>query len=143
MGLGDRSPDAEDPNATGEGADSEAKAQQSHHETGRRLALFGFADLEEPISIINSVLIDSVSHLLVVRFGLTILNSPIRISQNSNQPNPVFEQMGHPVLQPITLNWDIFIRLHENMAHEHSYSASSLILDVFLYGVLFGVLEEI
>ena len=52
VGLGERSPDAEDPNATGEGADSEAKAQQSHHETGRRLALFGFADLEVPISII-------------------------------------------------------------------------------------------
>ena len=47
----ERSSDAEDPDATSEGAYSETEAQQSHHEAGGRLALLGFADLEEPISI--------------------------------------------------------------------------------------------
>ena len=44
--LGDRSSDAKDPDATGEGADSEAKAEQGDHQAGRRLALFRLADLE-------------------------------------------------------------------------------------------------
>ena len=43
----ERSSDAEDPDATSEGAYSEAEAEQSHHEAGGRLALLGFADLEE------------------------------------------------------------------------------------------------
>ena len=49
----ERSSDAEDPDATSEGADSEAEAEQSHHEAGGCLALLGFADLEEDSQIGN------------------------------------------------------------------------------------------
>ena len=49
----ERSSDAENPDATGEGAYSEAETQQSHHEAGSRLAILGFADLEEDSQIGN------------------------------------------------------------------------------------------